>query len=233
MTMVFFGKWRGGGHGHDSHGHGHGHGGHEPHEVPWNMWLPIAVLSVFAVLLGWAGTPFVAHNWFHHYVSPGEETLHHGAYLVMGLSVLVGAVGIGLGWAIYGRKTMAHAEEPDPLQAKLGALFTCLNQKWYVDEFYEATLIRATFVLAAIWKWFDKTIIDGILHAIAKVSWHVSQVVRWVGDEFFINGGFDTGCESVRQSGRQFAKLQGGRIQDYLRVLCLGVALLLVVWFLV
>jgi hypothetical protein len=53
-----------------------------------------------------------------------------------------------------------------------------------------------------------------------------------VGDEFLINGGLDAGCESVRLSGREFVRLQSGRIQDYLRVLCLGVALLLVLWFL-
>jgi NADH-quinone oxidoreductase subunit L len=227
MFMVFAGKWRGGEQEKENEkekGHGH-HGGHEPHEVPWNMWLPIAVLSVFAVGLGFFAVKY------GHYLGAHEEN-HHGKYLVMGLSVVIGAAGIGLGWLIYGRRTMEHADEPDPLEAKLGVLFTCLNRKWYVDEFYEATIIRFTMVTGEVWRWFDMLVIDGILHGIAWTTWGISQVVRWVGDEFLINGGFDAGCESVRLSGKEFAKLQSGRIQGYLRMLCLGAVILMVVWFL-
>jgi NADH-quinone oxidoreductase subunit L len=231
MFMVFAGKWRGGdaAHEHDSHGH---HGGHEPHEVPWNMWLPIAVLSVFAVGLGWMGTPFVGGNLFHHYVSPGEHASHEGMYLVMGLSVVVGVLGILLGYFVYGRKTMERADEPDPLAAKLGGLFTCLNRKWYVDELYEATIIRATGLLAAFFRAVDKVVVDGILHGIVWVTKVISQICRWGGDEFVINGGFDAGCETVRGTGWLMSKLQDGRVQNYLRVLGLGTAILLVVYFL-
>src|SRR5271154_944297 len=77
IFMVFFGRWRGGDqdheHGHESHeDHGHGHGHHEPHEVSWNMWLPIAVLSVFAAFMGWLGTPWFGGHLFQHYLAPGE-----------------------------------------------------------------------------------------------------------------------------------------------------------------
>jgi NADH-quinone oxidoreductase subunit L len=211
MYMVFAGKWRG--------------GDHHPHEVRWNMWLPIAVLSVFAVGLG-----FFAVKYGHYLGAHSDD--HHGKYLVMGLSVLVGAAGIGLGWLVYGRKTMAHADEPDPVEVALPAMFRVLNRKWYVDEFYEATAIRFTLVTGEVWRLFDKLVIDGILHGIAWTVWGVAQVVRWVGDEFVINGGFDAGCESVRLSGKEFVKLQSGRIQGYLRMLCLGAVVLMVIWFL-
>jgi len=226
MFMVFAGQWRGAHAGHEpGHGHDHEHGGHEPREVPWNMWLPIAVLSVLAAGLGFFG------GWYGHYLGVHEE-VHHGKHLVMSLSVVVAAVGILLGWLLYGRRTMASAEDPDPLAAKLGALFTWLNRKWYVDEFYDATIIRATMALGELWRLFDKAVIDGFLHAMAWTAWGVSQAVRWVGDEFFINGGFDAVCESVRLSGREFARLQSGRIQGYLRILCLGTVILLVIWYL-
>jgi NADH-quinone oxidoreductase subunit L len=239
MFMVFAGKWRGGAgdhHGHDQHdehGHGHGHGHHEPHEVPWNMWLPIAVLSVFALFLGFAGTPFVAHNWFHHYLTPGEEASHDGAFLVMGLSVAVGVAGILIGWVLYGRRTMEKATEPDPLESMLGRVFTWLNRKWYIDEIYEATVIRFTMWCGEMFRYVDKGLVDGFLHAVAKLFWGVSQVIRWVGDELLINGGFDAGCEGVRQSGKEASKLQSGRAQNYFRVMCLGAALLMLVYFVV
>ena len=224
MFMVFAGKWRGG----DDHGHhaeSHGHGGHEPHEVPWNMWLPIAVLSLFAIGLGFYGGKYA------HYLGAEEEELS-GKALVMGLSVAVGAVGILLGWVLYGRKTLAHASDPDPLEAKLGGLFTCLNRKWYVDEFYEATIIRATMATGTLFRVIDKRLVDGLLHLIVWVVRGISHVCRWVGDEFFINGGFDAGCQTVRGSGWLMSKLQSGRIQTYFRVLGLGTIILLVVYFL-
>jgi NADH-quinone oxidoreductase subunit L len=57
--------------------------------------------------------------------------------------------------------------------------------------------------------------------------------VAWV-DNFFdsgvINTGFDGGCQSVSRSGQILSRLQGGRIQGYLRII--GVALIALVIFL-
>ncbi len=216
IFLVFYGKWRG--------GHG-GHGNHEPHETPWNMTGPLVALSVFAVCLGWFG------GQYHHYLSPGEHELHGGKAVVMGSSIAVGVLGILLGYLIYGRKTLEHATDPDPLQAMIGPLFTWLNRKWYVDEFYDATVIRLTMACGTLFRLVDKLVVDGILHGIVWVFWAVSQATRWVGDEFLINGGFDTACESVRGSGREFSKIQSGRVQNYFRVLSLGTAILLLIYF--
>ena len=232
IFMVFFGRWRGGdekpAHGHEDHQPGHGN--HAPHEVPWNMWLPIAILSVFALFMGWLGTPWFGGNLFHHYLAPEEVAAEHSG-LVLWLSIGVGLFGIFLGWMIYGRKTMEHATDADPLSATLGGLFTVLNRKWYIDEFYEATIIQLTFVCGVFFRLFDKLFVDGALHAIAWTFWGISQVFRWVGDEFFINGGFDSGCESVRLGGTTLAKLQSGRVQNYFRVLSLGAAILVLIYF--
>jgi len=233
MFMVFAGKWRGGqpdhGHGHADHDtpddHGSGHHGGEPHEVSWNMWLPLVVLSAFAIGLG-----FFSQQYGQYLGVEGGEA-PEGKALVMGSSVAVGALGILLGWLIYGRRTMEHATEEDPLSASLGVLFTVLNRKWYIDELYEVTIIRFTAVCGVFLRLFDKLVVDGILHAIAWSFWGVSQLFRWLGDEFFINGGFDSSCESVRLGGKTLAKLQSGRVQNYFRVLSLGAAILLLIYF--
>lgn len=234
MYLVFAGKWRGAhaGHGHhEDHGKDdHVHHGGEPHEVPWNMWLPIAVLSVFALFMGWLGSPWVG-NPFHHYLDPATEVEHHGWQLVMGLSVGVGLLGILVGWWIYGRKPLETATAPDPLAGMLGGLFTVLNRKWYVDELYEATIVRLTHVAGVFFRLVDKLVVDGLLHAIAWVALAVSQVFRWIGDELLINGGFDAGCESVRGSGSLLSRLQNGRVQNYFAFLGVGAILLLVAYF--
>jgi NADH-quinone oxidoreductase subunit L len=222
MYMVFAGKWRGG-----DHGYGHGH--HEPHEVPWNMWLPIAVLSVFALALGFFGTPLIGGNLFHHYLGVEEEMPEGGVGIVMGCSILVGALGVLLGWMVYGRKQMEHATDPDPLESPL---WRVLNNKWYVDEFYGATIIRLTMTCGMMFRLFDKLVVDGILHTIVWLTKAISQIFRWVGDELIINGGFDAGCESVRGSGALFSKLQSGRVRDYFAFLGVGTIVLLTVYFL-
>jgi len=237
IFMVFFGRWRGGdedhGSGQDDKGHddqGHGHGHHEPHEVSWNMWLPIAVLSVFALFMGWVGTPWCGGNLFQHYLAPEEVASAHSS-MVLWLSIGVGLLGILLGWLIYGRKTMKHATDEDPLSVALGNLFTFLNRKWYIDELYDVTIIRFTATCGVFFRLVDKLVVDGILHAIVWTAWGISQVFRWLGDEFIINGGFDAGCESVQLGGEELSKLENGRVQSYFRVLSLGAAILLLIYF--
>ena len=225
MFMVFFGRWRGG---NEQGAQNHGH--REPHEVSWNMWLPLVVLSVFALFMGWLGTPWFGGNLFHHYLAPGEVA-HEPSHLVLWLSVGVGLLGIFLGWVIYGRRPMERATDADPLSVMLGGAFTFLKRNWYIDELYEATIIRFTATCGMFFRLVDKLVIDGILHALAWAAWGLSQLFRWGGDEFVINGGFDAGCESVRLGGKTLAKLQSGRVQNYFRVLSLGAAILLLIYF--
>jgi NADH-quinone oxidoreductase subunit L len=194
------------------------------------MWLPIAVLSVFALFMGWVGTPWYGGNVFHHYLAPEEVASEHSD-MVLWLSIGVGLLGILLGWLTYGRKTMEHATDKDPLSAALGSLFTFLNRKWYIDELYDVTIIRFTTTCGVFFRLVDKLVVDGILHAIAWTAWGISQVFRWLGDEFIINGGFDAGCEGVQLGGEELSKLENGRVQNYFRVLSLGAAILLLIYF--
>jgi NADH-quinone oxidoreductase subunit L len=193
------------------------------------MWGPVAVLSLFAIGLGWYGAK---GGTFHHYLAPEMPTPHHSS-LVVWLSVGVGFLGIALGWLVYGRRTMLQAHEADPLERVAPAVFTVLNRKWYIDEVYEATVIRGTLAAGRLFRVVDKLVVDGLLHAIAWAAYGVSQFIRWVGDEFLINGGFDSGCEGVRNSGELLAKLQSGRVQNYIRVMSLGAMVLLLIYWLV
>jgi NADH-quinone oxidoreductase subunit L len=240
IFLVFFGQWRGGhvderilaekdaSENKIEHREGRHH--YIPHETPWNMTLPLIVLGIFALFLGWAGTPWLGGNLFHHFLMP-EEAAPHTNDLVLWLSIGVGLLGIVLGYVIYGVNPLRHANAPDPLQLKLGVVFTWLKNKWYIDELYEATIIRATVAFARLFRFIDRAVVDGLLHAIVWATRGISQLFRWIGDEFFINGGFDTACETVRDSGGLMSRIQSGRVQNYFRVLGLGTAILLVVYF--
>ncbi len=256
MYMVFAGEYRGGDlHGHDAHAHekhgaqagtpvppddghgehdkrddhGHSHGG-MPHEVPKHMWMPLAALAVFALLLGFLGTPFIGGNLWHHYLAP-ESAAHDVNWMVMGIATGAGLIGFLLSRAIYGKRAVL-ADGSDPLQSKLGGVWTLLNNKWYVDEIYGATVVRVNWICAALFRGVDASI-DWTLHAISWVTIGISSIWRWVGDEFLINGGVDTVSEGVRGTGSGFSSVQSGKVQNYLRIVGWGaVGLVLVVLFL-
>ncbi|MBU6400983.1 MAG: NADH-quinone oxidoreductase subunit L, partial [Verrucomicrobia bacterium] len=227
VCYVFFGSYRGA-----AHGAGHGPA---PHESPAVMTLPLVVLAAFAILLGFVGTP--AWPWFQEYLNGARasvEVRHLLQSEVLGL-MLVSAVvvfaGLGLGWIWYGRKPAASADQPDVLECKQPGLFAVLHNKFFVDEFYEATVIRWNAGWASICDWLDRWIWDGAVQLVAYVVLGFSWLNR-LFDEYVINLGFDEGCSRIRRGGRVMAALQNGRVQNYLRVIGLALTafLLLLSW---
>ena len=189
------------------------------------MWMPLAALAVFAALLGFLGTPFIGNNLWHHYLAPSEHA-HPFSMMVMGIATGAAALGWFLSRAIY-RKQAVLADGSDPLQARLGVIWTLLKNKWYVDEFYDATIIRLNWMLASFFRGVD-AVVDGVLHGIVWVTWGISQLFRWVGDEFIINGGVDVLSDGVRGTGGAFSKVQNGQVQKYMRLVGWGTVALFV-----
>src|SRR5581483_2394959 len=113
VCYVFFGEYRGGGaavgHGHDVHNeedHSHSASHSQPHESPSVMTMPLVILAVFAVLLGFVGTPFwpgfSAYIEGHH----PENEFRSGALILMAISTVIVVIGIASGWSLYGRRSM-------------------------------------------------------------------------------------------------------------------------------
>ncbi|MBM3875196.1 MAG: NADH-quinone oxidoreductase subunit L [Verrucomicrobia bacterium] len=217
VTYVFFGK-------HHAHPHG------EPHESPTVMTVPLVILAVFAALLGFVGTPW----WpaFQQYLGAGHDgSPASGAVPLMVVSTLVALAGITAGWMIYGRKPAASADDPDPLETKQPALFALLRDKFRVDELYEATVIRWNALASAASDVFDRFVWGGVVMFVSLLTLGVSWIGRFF-DEYVINFGFDEGCRGVRAGSDAASRTQDGKVQNYLRVLGLALAalVLLVTW---
>ena len=71
-------------------------------------------------------------------------------------------------------------ENSDPLQEKLGSLFIALNQKWWVDEIYEAVIIKPFRYLSdeILAKWFDQEVIDGSVNDIGGLARTLARLVN-------------------------------------------------------
>jgi NADH-quinone oxidoreductase subunit L len=202
-----------------------------PHESPATMTVPLVILAAFAILLGVLGTP--AWPWFDSFLN-GQPTMLHAAGFfengilpVMLTSSIIVFLGLGLGWWFYGRKPTASAEEPDVLERLQPQIFNLLRHKFYVDEFYQATFIRCNVWLSRVSTWLDRW----IWHGAVWVTSHLVLGLSWIArsaDTHVVNPCFDQGCHSVTAGGRLLARLQNGRTQNYLRLVGVVFAVLIV-----
>jgi NADH-quinone oxidoreductase subunit L len=207
----------------------------DPHESPSVMTRPLAILAVFAVLLGFVGTP--AWPWFQNFLAGQPARLDWGGFSepgllsLMAVSSLIVFAGLGLGWWFYGRRPMVRATDPDALGRLAPKVFHALAERLYVDEIYGVTVIALARFCAGFAAWLDRWIFGG---AVRLVSWIVTGV-GWLDlgvDKFVVNGGFDEGCRELSRGGRLLSHLQNGRVQNYLRVIAgaLVVLAVLLLW---
>jgi len=199
IWMVFFGEAR-----HEAAAHAQ--------ESPKIMTVPLMVLAALSVVGGALNLPG-AHTltgWLEHTleVHPGEF-VGSVALISTGLALFA----ILLSWLLYGREPLA-ARRPDPLKSILGPIFTVLENKYWVDQGYQAVFVDRYADLArfladrvdtAFWHdWFhdsvlargfagmahfladpiDLGIIDGIANGLAAVTKNAASGLRRVQNGF-------------------------------------------------
>jgi len=257
MVMTFYGDYRGAGHadpygltvpsevvhhaapddghGHDAHGHdAHGHGhAHVPTEVPWNMWLPVAILAGLALIGGFLNIPHSLHwigsSHFSEWISPllfqtGAHHAHEGApaieYILMGVATLVWAPGaMLLAWVFYAQDP--SWARPKAFVKRFPELFEWVNAKYYVDEFYEAAFIGPCKQLGAqLWA-FDSLAVDGMVNGAARFTLIISHACHWF-DANIVDGLVNLVAWILQQISLGFRKFQSGRVQNYAFVMFLG-----------
>jgi NADH-quinone oxidoreductase subunit L len=237
------------------------HHAEHAHESPRSMTIPLILLSVFAVTLGFAGIPeeIIGHgrNWFHSFVGHFYEATPLSV-TVMVLSALLAVGGLFLGWVIYGRKPLAKGQ-PDPLVKALGPVHTVLRNKYYFDELYQATIIRGSLGLANLFFSFDnKWVLDPIVNGVGKLGVALSNgfyrfvdvpiidgTVNLVGrlgdlfsrawdwfDTYVVDGFVNFTGWLTERAGRILRLAQTGRVQQYALVAVAGLIMILAVFLL-
>jgi len=207
---------------------------HTVHESPAVMTIPLVILAAFAVGLGFIGTP--AWPWFQSYLDSTDlhfsfgELLQPGILRLLLFSSVIVAAGITLGWWFYGRRPAREANEIDPLEKLRPDIFVLLRDKVYVDEFYEGTIIRFNAWFAQFCDNLDYWVWNGVVVTVGFVVIGLAWVNRSI-DEYAVNLGFDEGCHRVKRGGDWLSRCQDGKVQQYLRLI--GVALAALVLFLI
>jgi NADH-quinone oxidoreductase subunit L len=193
--MTFFGDYRGAeAHGHsDVHGNAHGsrtgmsapHGHGEPHESPWVMLGPLAILAVLSVVGGWVGIG----GRFEHFLAPvfqsggaelSSETAEAASksteYLLMAVSVAAAVLGFLLSWTLYYRSPGVPAR----IAEGLGSLYRAVANKYYVDELYAILFVKPVVdgSTEILWHGVDQGVIDAAVNNSADSARHVSDNLR-------------------------------------------------------
>lgn len=202
MVLTFWGKERFKVAHEDGHGH-HGdkadHHAIHPHESPAVMWVPLVVLAILSVVGGYVGVSAAwgGHNQIEHFLAPvlakaapltdaahgavgaassAAEAVHHDfttERIFTGISVVIAFLGIFLGWQMFTAK---------PLR-KMPRL---LENKYYVDEFYDAAIVTPIQGVSKnfLWRILDVKIIDGAINGIARLFGETGSAMRFLQTGF-------------------------------------------------
>ncbi len=176
----------------DAHEH---HGlkpGQKPHETPWVVTLPLVLLAIPSVVIGYfAIEPMLFGDYFQGAIHINaeahpvmKELAHefHGA-TAMALHAIQTPVfwlavsGVVLSWFFY----LKRPEIPAAIKAASGPLYTLLENKYYFDKFNERVLAGGAKLLGrGLWRGGDAGVIDGLIvgGAVRLVS-GVSMLVRF------------------------------------------------------
>jgi NADH-quinone oxidoreductase subunit L len=189
VFMTFFGDCRA-----DEHTR------HHLHESPPSMTMPLIVLAILSSIGGYVGLP--AHwlwgNRFEAFLEPVFGAPHEAAlsaaaeYGLMGASVLVAVIGLGVAYLFY----IVQPGLPALLAHRAQRAYDLIYNKYYVDELYDLLFVRPTVTLSNwLWRFFDVGVVDGLVNGTA---------------------------EAVEANSGLWRRWQTGNVQDYAVSMVLG-----------
>jgi len=212
--LVFHGEERFGKAGHDHHDHhgdhddeeataDHHHGlapGQKPHETPWVVTLPLVLLAIPSLLIGYVAIGPMVFGDFFRTTIPGTGNIpvifidanahpamahlaehFHGAaamgiHALTSLPFFLALAGVVVSWFFY----MKRPDIPAAIQRRFSAIYTLLDNKYYFDRFNEIVFAGGARLLGKIlWRGGDVGVIDGVIvNGSAKLVGWISSVTR-------------------------------------------------------
>jgi NADH-quinone oxidoreductase subunit L len=214
-------------HGARTAGHGHGEW-HGPHESPRAMTLPLMVLAVGSIVAGFVGIPaalggtnaigsFLEPS-FHGAVHEPHHISHAAEYGLMAFSVAVALAGIFLARRFY----VQDPSIADRFARRWAGVHRVLFNKYYVDEAYDATIIKGTLASArGLWS-VDRGVVDGAVNGTGTLT----VITSWLSgltDRSVVDGLVNAVGRLMQEASFSFRRLQTGLVQNYALFMLLGV----------
>ena len=168
----------------------------EAHESPKSMTLPLVILAVLSVIGGWIGIPAVIGttlfgrdiNILHHWLAPVIAGGHEAApeaveaaaggagveFGLMGVALIMAVAGILIAWQMYRRRAGAASA----VARRFPLAYAILRNLYWVDELYEAVILRPFYAISRFFTAFDRFVIDGLVNAGAVVTDVIGQLLK-------------------------------------------------------
>jgi NADH-quinone oxidoreductase subunit L len=177
IFLTFYGKPR-----YDEH---HVH----VHESPWSMLGPLVVLAVLSVIGGWIAAPALwgGPDYFTSFLAPvfasaqGAEAVNeaaaHQLEIILAIVAVTSAlIGLGVAYWLYVRQP----GKPEQIAKSMRPVYNTILNKYYVDEFYAAVIIKPLMWISTnvLWKFVDVAAIDGTVNGIASGATSIGDTVR-------------------------------------------------------
>jgi NADH-quinone oxidoreductase subunit L len=148
------------------------------------------VLGVLSVVGGLLNVPalFGGGAWLHHWLEPVTEASTHivhpvelshaTEWVLVGIAVAIGVTGIVAAWRLLDPAKLVPARSA-PVETGLQRI---LLKKWYVDELYDAAIVRPLLWLSrrVLWQGVDQGVVDGTgVNGAARAS----RALGWLGSK--------------------------------------------------
>ncbi len=206
------------------------------HESPGVMIGPLTVLGVLSVVGGFPGVP-PEDGWFHHFLRPvatavGADVHHPSLGLLVGLMAVATVIAL-LGWGVAHYLYSARPEAAGRLSEKAPVAYTWLLNKYYVDEFYDATVVEPMKRLGAVWDWLDRTVIDGVVRGVGQMT-EAGSALSTAIEKYVIYGSLNVLGYGNHLAARSWRKLQTGKVNHYAALIVAGLFLLvhlILLWY--
>jgi len=181
-----------------------GTGSRPPHEAPVIMTIPLAILAILAVGIGFLGFP-PERGPFQEFLAPVFAAAGGAAHHVPGLlgpalaALSLAAVLTGAAFAT--ECYLRDPARPGRLAARYPGLYRTLLAKYYVDEFYDRALVQPISRGSRwLWRRLDEGAIDGCVNGIG---------------------------ETLRGAGQRLRRIQSGYVMNYVLSFLAGIVALL------
>ncbi|MFQ5913156.1 MAG: NADH-quinone oxidoreductase subunit L [Nitrospinota bacterium] len=220
---------------------------HHVHESPAAMTVPLVILAILAVIGGWVGVP--GYNFFHDYLGPVFASSAHatapagiqlaaeaageahppGALLWI-LAIVSVAVGVG-GWMLARHMYTKKLEIANRLSEKFQGTYNLLLNKYWVDEIYDACIVRPVLWLMRAMFAVDAKGVDGTVNG---SSWVTVRLSRLSGlfDLQTVDGAVNGIAVILGNWALGLRRFQTGAVQNYALAMLFGVFLILSLYLL-
>ncbi|MCC3356217.1 NADH-quinone oxidoreductase subunit L [Bacillus sp. REN16] len=170
-------------------------------ESPSSMTIPMIVLGVLAVVAGYVNTPWFGTflgDWLTEGTNLYGSGHIEGPGWIMAVATFASLFGLLLAYAMYQRKSISR----DFFSSRAPTLYSIVYNKYFIDEFYNMTVVHTTKVFSLFLRFIDEFLVGGIVKGVAATAQGI---------------------------GKLGARLQNGQVQMYTSVAFVGLAILLLV----